>query len=234
MITKIEANKRHLAFHGWLKSFHLFSFADYFDPENVNFGSLRVFNDDWIDAQAGFGDHQHENMEIVTIVLEGELSHKDSMGNKGSINAGEVQYMSAGTTVIHSEMNLSDKPAKLYQIWIQPRLMEVTPEYSQKDFSTISKKNILLPVASGRDNGEALVINADATIALSELEAEKSIKMSVGVEYGVFVYLSKGALDINGVRFDAFDQARINGEDNIAITAITNAAFVLIVVPMTE
>lgn len=234
MITKIEANKRHLAFHGWLKSFQLFSFADYYDPENMNFGSLRVFNDDWIDAQAGFGDHSHENMEIVTIVLEGEITHKDSMGNNKVIKVGEVQRMSAGTLVVHSELNLTDKPLHLYQIWIVPREQDLKPTYEQKDFSGISNKNILLPVAAGAPVGEALLINTDATIFTSDLEKGNVIEHRLEHGRGAFLYLREGALVINGIEYNSFDQARIIDEEKLKITAMANTKFVLIDVPLIE
>jgi len=120
MITRIEASKRHLAKYEWLKTYYLFSFSNYFDPANLQFGVLRVFNDDTINAYSGFDEHGHENMEIVTLVLEGALTHRDSMGNKEVIKAGEVQRMSAGTGVIHAEKNLGDEPVHLFQLWFMP------------------------------------------------------------------------------------------------------------------
>ncbi len=218
MITKIEAKDRYRAEHGWLSSHHLFSFAEYHDPRNMNFGVLRVFNDDRIDGENGFGAHGHQNMEIVTIVLEGELTHEDTIGNRKCIKAGEVQYMSAGTGVKHSEMNLAREVVHLYQIWLTPRRNGFTPAYDQKDFSHM-EKNILVPVVSGEKQEGVIYIESDATIYKATLEKGKEIVYEVGVGRGVFIYVTRGILEINGTTFNSGDQARIEGEESLTIVA---------------
>lgn len=232
MIQKITAEERFLAQHDWLSTYHLFSFADYYDPDNMNFGLLRVFNDDTIDAESGFGTHSHNNMEIITIVLEGELTHKDSMGSTGVIKAGEIQYMSAGTGVTHSEMNMQKSPVHLYQIWILPKEKNLEPRYAQKDFSHTSNKNILLPIVSSELQGEALQVRSDATIYTSSLEAGQSIDYNLGKNRGAFIYSYEGALRVNDVVFNAHSQARIQGEEYLTIASIQDAKFILIDVAM--
>ena len=228
MIQTIPAHDRFRADHGWLKTFHLFSFADYYDPTNLQFGVLRVFNDDSIDAFSGFGDHGHADMEIVTIVFAGELSHRDSMGNAATINAGEVQRMTAGTGIVHAEKNLGKDPIHLFQIWFLPTQEGLTPSYSQKDFSTVSKKNVLLFVGDVVPNEEALKLNASAKIALSELEEGKILEYRPATGRGVFIYVREGAIAINGISAEAGDQARITEEALLKISATKNASFILI------
>jgi hypothetical protein len=231
MIKRIPANTRHLAAHGWLNSFHLFSFAEYYDPENVGFGPLRVFNDDFIIGESGFGEHPHKNMEIVTIMREGTLTHRDSMGNTKTITAGEVQCMTAGTGVAHAEVNMGKEPVRLSQIWIEPREKDLAPAYDQRDYSTI-EKNTLVAVASGQGMVGALNINTDSTIYLGEFEAGSSITHVMEKGRGVFVYLTAGSLSINGETFETGDQARIDGETSLALVAVGMAKFVLIDVPL--
>jgi redox-sensitive bicupin YhaK (pirin superfamily) len=231
MISKIPSSNRHYIDHGWLKTYHLFSFADYFDPRNMNFGTLRVFNDDSIDGQTGFGEHHHENMEIVTIVLIGELTHKDSMGNIGTIKAGEVQYMSAGTGVTHAEMNAGDEPVHLYQIWILPDEEGLPPLYSQRDFREASK-NVLVPVASGQSKEGSLPMRTDSTIYTSKLEAGQTIRYSLPSGRGAFIYITQGNLKIYNTEFETGDQARIRGAEELTITALKDTQFILIDVSM--
>jgi redox-sensitive bicupin YhaK (pirin superfamily) len=228
MITTIPAEKRYKADHGWLTSYHLFSFADYYDPQNMDFGVLRVMNDDEIAPESGFGEHSHDNMEIVTIVWEGELTHKDNIGNSGVIRAGEVQYMSAGTGVQHEELNESFESTHLYQIWIMPRQQNFSPQYEQKDFSDANNANILLPIASGEDKEGALAIRADATIYTSLLDEGKSVTHDIQKDHGVFIYVRSGALSVNGVELKLNDQARITNEELLTITASEYAEFLLI------
>ena len=227
MIQKIPAAKRYKADHGWLSSFHLFSFAEYYDPENTNFGVLRVFNDDQIDDESGFGAHGHRNMEIVTLMLTGELTHQDNMGNSATMKGGEVQYMSAGTGVIHSEMNNSKERTHLYQIWIVSKERELEPMYDQKDFSHM-ESNVLVPVASGKDKEGAIPIRADATIYRANLHKDHTIAVPVEQGRGVFIYVTKGKIEINGDSFKEGDQARITNENRLSIIAIGDSQFVLI------
>lgn len=219
MITKISSENRYHAHHGWLSTYHLFSFADYYDPRNMNFGVLRVFNDDTIDGESGFGAHSHRDMEIVTIMLEGELTHQDNMGNTAILKKGEVQYMSAGTGVTHSEVNASKEKTHLYQIWIMPKAKNLAPTYGQKDFSTREKKNVLVPVASDKVLDEAIVMQADATIYKAELAEGVTVKYALEKGRGLFVYVIQGSIDVNGSAFQMQDQARIKDERNISITA---------------
>ncbi len=232
MIKKIPAENRYHASHGWLSTYHLFSFADYYDEGNMNFGTLRVFNDDTIDAQSGFGAHSHENMEIVTIVLEGELTHKDSMGNVGTIAAGEIQYMSAGTGVTHAEMNTTDSPVHLYQIWLVPKEKGLAPAYAQKDFNDISNRNVLLPVVAATAMGEALQVRTNAVIYTSSLESGEMVNHTVENKRGAFIYVERGSLDVNQIEVSEGDQLRIDGEENLAIFATEDARLVLINVPL--
>ncbi len=170
MIHTIPAAERHSADHGWLKPTWLFSFADYYDEDNLQFGTLRVFNDDVIAAGTGFGMHGHRDMEIVTVVLDGAVTHQDSMGNKTTIKAGEVQRMSAGTGVMHSEHNRGTGPLHLYQVWFPPRKTGMKPDYEQRDYSAVPRINRLLPVVSGFGHPEAMTINSDAAMSLADLE----------------------------------------------------------------
>lgn len=228
MIKKISASTRFHAQHKWLSTYHLFSFADYYDPANMNFGALRVFNDDTIDGNSGFGPHGHRDMEIVTIVLQGELTHKDSMGNIGTIKAGEVQYMSAGTGVTHAEMNAKNEPVHLYQIWISPDEKGLQPLYAQKDFSVIPNKNILLPIVSNTLIENTLHIRAVATIYTSVLDVDQSINHSATSDQGTFIYVTKGSLVVNGISCQVGDQLRIEGESFLTITATETTQFLLI------
>ncbi len=231
MIRKIESAKRHKAEHGWLKSYHLFSFAMYQDRANMNFGTLRVFNDDHIDGNSGFGAHSHDNMEIVTIVHRGTLTHQDSMGNSGKIKSGEVQYMSAGTGVTHAEINQADEPIHLYQIWIFPDKQNLAPQYAQQDFGN-SPANELVAVASGQDIPGAIRIRSNATIYTARIEPGNTVRHELTPGRGLFVYVKEGSLEINGVRLDKEDQARITDETVVLFKPETFAELVAIEVPM--
>ncbi len=228
MIEHIPAAHRYVNRMGFLTTAHLFSFADYYDPKNVHFGALRVFNDDTIAAHSGFPNHPHADMEIVTIVLEGELVHKDNMGNRGVIAAGEVQYMSAGLGVIHAETNESAAPVHLYQIWIMPRVQGLVPAYAQKDFNGLLQQNALTKLISGNANTESLVMQADAIIYRGLLDAENKITHICNSGFGVFVYVTTGSLQINGVTAEEGDQLRITGDQKIEILAHKNSDFILI------
>lgn len=232
MITRIEAGKRYQAKHGWLSSYHLFSFAEYFDRTNLQFGTLRVFNDDTIDAFSGFDTHGHEDMEIVTLMWKGTLTHRDSMGNQATIQEGEVQCMSAGTGVMHSEKNLHDEPVHLYQLWFLPSQMNLKPRYAQTDFTGLIDKNALTLLASNTPRDQALLIQTEASIYASEMEEGKEISFPVAKSRGVFVYVRTGAIEVNGAVLATGDQARITHEDTLIIKSTQTAAFVLIEVGM--
>ena len=231
MIRTIRADERYFSDFGWLRTYWLFSFDSYYDPNNVQFGALRVFNDDVVKPGAGFPTHPHREMEIVTAVLSGEITHQDSIGNKTVIKAGDVQRMSAGTGIAHSEQNLGDKPVHLYQIWIHPGERGLTPSYDQKSFANVSRKNQLLPVASGRKTPGSVLIHSDSTIYLSDLDAGASIDFEPGNSRGVFVYVTSGDLGINDTRLMTKDQARIDDESHLRIEAYDDTSLILIDVP---
>src|SRR5512137_605268 len=171
MFDVIRASHRHHSDFGWLKTYWLFSFSNYFDPRNIQFGALRVFNDDVVEPGTGFPTHPHEEMEIITTVLDGEMTHQDSMGNRTVIKAGDVQRMSAGTGLTHSEFNLAAAPVHFYQIWIFPDTKGLNPTYDQRTFSSAIFTNRLVPVASGRGIRDTVTFHTDATIYRSELKA---------------------------------------------------------------
>lgn len=171
-IQIIPARHRYTARHSWLESKHLFSFADYYDPANMHFGALRVFNDDIIAGHQGFGMHPHSNMEIITLVLSGEISHEDSHGGRATVHAGGAQVMSAGSGLLHSEMNRGEETVHLYQIWIMPREENIAPRHDERDFSTMLH-NHLVPIASGFDH-DALQIHTDAVIYRGIFDTETS------------------------------------------------------------
>lgn len=231
MIKIISKKERNFNDFGWLKTYWLFSFADYFDPENIQFGALRVFNDDIVEPGQGFGTHPHKEMEIVTIVFHGEITHEDSMRNKAIIKAGEVQRMSAGTGITHSEFNFGSDPAHFFQIWILPDVAQLKPSYEQKQFSFESTKNGLLPLVSGKGMPETVSIHADVTFYRGNLEPGKSAGYSMEENRRVFVYVTDGAMDIQGQSLHTNDQARIDLEENLIFTGTSPAEFLLIDVP---
>ena len=231
MIKQIKSDERHFSDFGWLKTYWLFSFANYFDPDNIQFGALRVFNDDVVLPGRGFPTHPHNEMEIVTIALEGEITHKDSMGNEAVIKAGDVQRMSAGTGLTHSEFNLSDSETHFYQIWIYPDTPGLKPSYDQKTFDPTEFKNKLVAVASGQNIPGAVTFHTDATIYRADLDEGKNISYTAGEARRIFVYVRGGKAEINGREFSHTDQARIDLEKNINIRSIDGNSLVLIDVP---
>jgi len=227
----IPANQRHFTDMGWLQTYWLFSFSNYYDPDNVRHGKLRVFNDDIVKPGTGFPTHPHEEMEIVTIVLKGEISHKDSMGNGGVIRAGEVQRMSAGTGLTHSEYNDADQDLHFYQVWILPDQDGLVPSYEQKEYAEAQFKNILFPLASGQGHDGAVSFHTDAAIYRSILEAGRPLELNTSVDRKLFVYLTSGKLRVNGHTLKARDQARLDGIENLTLAADQDADFILIDTP---
>lgn len=228
MIKKIPADKRHFNDHGWLKTYWLFSFSDYYDPKNLTHGRLRVFNDDVIAPDGGFPTHPHEEMEIVTLVMRGAISHKDSMGNVGKVEAGDVQRMSAGTGLTHSEFNLESEQLEFYQVWLYPDTKGAPPSYEQKNYSAESSINILKAVASGEGKAGAVTMNCSGTIYRSILKKDQEITYTTTAKRQIFVYVTSGVLRINGQKFLAKDQARIGKEERLHLTAEENTDFILI------
>jgi len=229
VIKIIKAVSRHFQDHGWLKTFWLFSFDSYYDANNIKFGTVRVFNDDKVAPGRGFDMHRHREMEIVSVILSGAISHADSMGNSKRVKAGEVQVMSAGTGVKHSEYNLEQRELHLYQIWFLPNKSELTPSYDQKDFSKMDKTNRLLTIVSGKeDDMDALFINSDARLNLGHLEKGKSLTHRAGQNDKVFIYVTDGKLSVNGNELSTGDQARVENESKVDITTDDFSNFVLI------
>lgn len=231
MLQIIRANERHFSDMGWLQTYWLFSFSDYHDPQNVQFGALRVFNDDVVQPGKGFPPHPHKEMEIVTVILEGELTHEDKMGNKSVIRAGDVQRMTAGKGLTHSEYNRSDRPVHLYQIWIYPYRPGLEPGYEQKGFDPAQWKNRLLPVASGQGRAGAVSMNADATIYRSFLETGKEVIHKAPAGRRVFLYLTDGQIVVKGETLNRNDQARIKADGMLVIKALQPSDLVMIDVP---
>ena len=205
----IRAGDRHLSDFGWLKTYWLFSFSDYHDPENIRHGMLRVFNDDVVQPGKGFPTHPHEEMEIITIVLDGEVTHEDSMGNRTVIRPGDVQRMSAGTGLTHSEYNLGRKPVHFYQVWIFPDKRGLTPSYAQKSFEPAAWNNRLLPVASGQNLKDTVTFHTDATVYRAGLDEGKTLTYPSAGNRAVFVYVTSGKMELNGEVLRKNDQARL-------------------------
>ena len=231
MLTLRKSNERGFADHGWLKSFHSFSFADYHDPKHMGFGSLRVINEDRIAPGTGFGTHGHRDMEIVSYVLSGELAHKDSMGNgeagaavAGVIRPGDVQRMSAGTGVRHSEFNHAPKDTTHFlQIWIEPNQRGIEPGYEQKHFDAGSKNGTLRLVASPDGRDGSVTIHADAAIYSGLFGAEQALKRELDPLRKFYVHLVRGSLEVNGQRLQAGDALRIENEAALEIAHGTDA-----------
>lgn len=234
MIKVIKTDRRHYSDFGWLKTYWLFSFADYNDPANINHGALRVFNDDIIDPGTGFPTHPHHEMEIVTVVLSGEITHEDSIGNKSVIKPGDVQRMSAGTGLTHSENNFGDKPAHFYQIWIFPDRKGLKPSYDQKSFEPSEWRNRLLPIVSGRNSDNSVSIQTDATIYRGAIDKGENIDYITDDSRMIFVYLTDGELRINNEILRKNDQARISGESKIILEASKPADLIMIDIPARE
>jgi len=229
-----KADSRGHVDHGWLKSYHTFSFADYYNPERTRFGLLRVLNDDIIEGGMGFGTHPHDNMEIITIPLKGELAHKDSTGTKEVIKANEVQIMSAGSGLTHSEFNNSPTDSvNLLQIWVFPKEKNITPRYDQKVFDPADKKNKLLTVVSPEKNNGALWINQDAYFSIGNIDAGKTLSYEVKRKgNGIYLFVIDGSIEVSNEKISSRDAIGIEDTDKIEITAIENSEVLLIDLPM--
>jgi redox-sensitive bicupin YhaK (pirin superfamily) len=219
---------------GWLDSFHSFSFGQYHDPAKVHFGALRVVNDDSIAGGGGFGTHPHDNMEIVTIPLEGKLAHKDSTGNEGIISKGDVQIMSAGTGIRHSEYNASSTEyAKLLQIWVFPKQKNIKPVYGQKTFDLKDRNNNWQVVVSPDASEKALNINQDARFSLVNLEAGKSISYDMKwKDAGLYLFVIDGAVQSEGQTLANRDALGVSETSQVQIKAMSNAQLLAIEVPL--
>jgi len=219
---------------GWLHSRFSFSFANYYNPENMGFGLLRVLNDDTVEPGTGFGTHPHDNMEIITIILDGALEHKDSMGTGSVIRNGEVQVMSAGIGITHSEMNPSqtDK-VSLLQLWIFPRERNLKPRYDQKKYPIEERKNILKTVVSGFNTEDALYIHQDAAITLGHIEKGKELNYkNIKPGNGYYLFVISGKINLLDKELNERDAIGISGVEQFSIKAAEESRFVVIEVPM--
>ncbi|WP_282042788.1 pirin family protein [Winogradskyella flava] len=231
-----KSDTRGYADHGWLKSHHSFSFGSYQNLERMNFGMLRVLNDDVVQPKMGFGTHPHQNMEIISIPLKGALSHKDSMGNKRAIEVGEVQVMSAGTGLTHSEFNDSKTDeVNFLQLWIIPEETSVKPNYEQRQFPEEGRKNQLQTVVAPKDKVEnnALPISQQAYIYRTNLDSDKSIDIDLKSETnGLYVFVVDGQIDINDNSLDKRDAIGVYDGRQVSITSKTNSELIIVEVPM--
>jgi quercetin 2,3-dioxygenase len=228
MIDVRKSSDRGYFDHGWLKTYHTFSFADYFDREQMGYGSLRVINEDYVEAGKGFGTHPHRDMEIITYILEGQLAHKDSMGNGSIIKPGDVQRMSAGTGVTHSEFNASqDALVHLLQIWILPKYSGLQPSYEQRYFDTQEKRDKLRLVASPDGRDGSVTIHQDALMYAATLSQNKELRHPLANDRRAYVQVARGALKLNGEHLNAGDGARISGEKAVMVNAAAESELLL-------
>ncbi len=215
--------------HGWLKAKHHFSFAGYYDPRRMSWGSLRVWNDDEIASNSGFPPHPHADMEIITYVREGAITHEDSLGNKGRTEAGDVQVMSAGTGIRHAEYNVEPETTKIFQIWIEPTARGEKPSWGAKPFPKGDRSGRFVVLASGfAEDTDALPIRTDARVLGATLKAGESTKYALGSTRRGYLVPAKGAVEINGVALSARDGAAISDTDVITVTATEDAEIVLV------
>lgn len=223
-----RAQERGHANHGWLDSYHTFSFANYYDPNHMGFGKLRVINDDRIVGGRGFGTHPHRDMEIITYLVEGAIEHRDSMGNHSVIHAGEVQRMSAGTGIAHSEYNHSPTdPVRLLQIWIQPDRTGIEPSYEQHYYGEAEKQGKLRLIASQNPENQALKIHQDVNLYASVLSPGESVEYLVSENRRVWMQMVKGEVNLNDRVLQAGDGAAVSEGTNLAIAAKSSAEFLL-------
>jgi quercetin 2,3-dioxygenase len=229
-----RANERGIADHGWLKPAHYFSFGGWQNPSKVHFGALRVLNDDWIAGGGAFPTHPHDNMEIVTIPFTGALKHKDSTGAEGVIQAGDIQIMSAGTGVQHSEANESaTDPVTLFQLWVFPKEKNITPRYDQRTFDIKEREGKWQVVVSPLEKDNALWINQDARFALTNEKAKRVINYNIDfLGNGVFIVVINGAIEIDGEIFNTKDAVGIWATDKVEIKIIEDAQLLAVEVPM--
>lgn len=230
-----KADTRGKADHGWLNSRHTFSFANYHDPERMHFGVLRVLNDDSVQAGMGFGTHPHSNMEIISIPLEGDLEHKDSMGNITVIKEGDVQAMSAGTGVTHSEYNKNkDRAVKFLQIWVFPNKQDITPKYDQISLGDLKKENNFYQVLSPNKEDQGVWIHQDAWFHMGNFTKGNAEEYQIKKEgNGVYAFILEGTLEINGEKLSKRDGMGIWNTNAIQVKATENARVLLMEVPMT-
>ncbi|WP_111598628.1 pirin family protein [Chitinophaga skermanii] len=229
-----RANTRGHANHGWLVSSHTFSFAGYYNPERIHFGALRVLNDDHVAAGMGFGSHPHDNMEIISIPLEGALEHKDNTGRHKIINSNDVQIMSAGRGIVHSEYNASKTdPVKFLQIWVFPKVRDIQPRYDQKTFDPSQRENQLQKVVAPTESENTLFINQDAWFSLGKFDAGKATNYTMQHPgNGAYIFVLNGKVEVDGEVLEARDAIGIEDATSIDIKALENAEYLVMDVPM--
>lgn len=219
-----RSSERGYADHGWLRSFHTFSFADYHDPNHMGFRALRVINDDRIAPGQGFGAHPHRDMEILTYILDGALQHKDSMGTGAIIRPGEVQRMTAGTGVVHSEFNASqEQSVHLLQIWIVPAERGLTPSYEQKAFSEAERRGQLRLVASPDGRDGSVTVHQDVRLYAGLLAPEVELRHELAAGRNAWIHIARGSVDLNGTRLEAGDAAAVTDVGPLAVRGHTDA-----------
>jgi len=229
MIERRPFNTLGGADHGWLNAKHHFSFANYYDPDRMNLGALRVWNDDEIQPGTGFPAHPHSDMEIITYVRTGAITHQDSLGNKGRTEAGDVQVMSAGTGIRHAEYNLESVPTTLFQIWIQPNRRGGAPSWGAKPFPKSDRSGKFAVLASGFETDEgALPIRTDARVLGVTLKAGESTEYTLGADRNAYLVPATGAITVNDIRLEARDGAAIHDQEILKITAIEDAEIVMV------
>ncbi|MFV0481405.1 MAG: pirin family protein [Campylobacteraceae bacterium] len=227
MIKRVDFNGLFKSKHGWLNSSFHFSFAEYYRKDNVHFGALRVMNDDNIAPHTGFDTHPHKDMEIFTYILSGKLTHQDSMGNKETLGRGDVQYMSAGTGVYHSEKNENDENLRLIQTWILPDVYNHTPDYGSKRYTKEDRSNKWLHILSGKDKN-AIHINQDIEVLVSELDSEKTLIYKFEDDRQIYLKVMEGMVSVNGEKLFFGDACEIMDESEIVIKAEENSHLMLI------
>lgn len=231
-----KADTRGHADHGWLNAYHSFSFASWYNPERIQFGMLRVLNDDTVSGGMGFGTHPHDNMEIITIPLEGDLAHKDSMGNESTIKTGDVQVMSAGTGIQHSEFNPNPNDrTKLFQIWLFPKTRNVEPRYQQITLDTSEQKNNLAQIVSPNPDDAGVWIHQDAWFHLADFDAgiEKTYELKKEGN-GLYVFVISGTITVDGQELETRDGLGITDFKTLDFKASTDAKFLLLEIPMKQ
>jgi hypothetical protein len=232
MISLRRSQDRGYADHGWLQSFHSFSFADYYDPAQMGFGPLRVINEDRVAPGAGFGTHGHRDMEIISYVLDGELAHKDSMGNGSVIRPGDVQRMSAGTGVRHSEFNhAKDRTTHFLQIWIEPNVTGIAPSYEEKRFADTDKQGRLRLIASPDGADGSVRIHQDARLYVSRLASGQSLAAELAAGRLGYLHVVRGAVTVNGQRLAGGDAAKVRDEAQLQISAEADSELLLFDLP---
>lgn len=231
-----KANTRGHANHGWLNAYHSFSFANWYNPERIQFGMLRVLNDDTIAAGMGFGTHPHDNMEIITIPLEGDLAHKDSMGNAATIKTGDVQVMSAGTGIQHSEFNPNaNQQTKLFQIWLFPKYHNVEPRYQQITLDVTEQKNNFAQILSPNADDAGVWIHQDAWFHLADFDKDFSKTYKLKKEgNGMYVFVISGIITVDGQELETRDGLGITDFETLDIKATSDAKFLLMEIPMEQ